>query len=206
MKRFFSSKVKLISLITAVSVTFLFSFGQTGWAAIISCDPNVLICNGTAGDDIIFGSGPTNVIHGLGGNDKITGNGPGEDYMYGEDGNDVLYGTERNDGLYGGIGNDKYDGAFGDDTIVDESYVESPFVNNDDVISGGYGTEYIDSGYGKDRIHAGPGDELIYPNGSYRDFSADTVDCGSGAGDRIAIYSGDGDTAVNCEQVENYDR
>jgi Ca2+-binding RTX toxin-like protein len=126
--------------------------------------------------------------------------------MFGDDGNDVLYGTERNDGLYGGIGNDKYDGAYGDDTIVDHSYVESPFASNDDVISGGYGTEYIESGYGKDRIHGGPGDELIYPNGSYRDFSTDVVDCGAGTVDRVAIYSGDGDTAVNCEQVENYDR
>jgi Ca2+-binding RTX toxin-like protein len=206
MKRFYSSKLRLISLITVVSVTFLFSFGQPGWANIIQCDGSVLICNGTPGDDIIFGGGASNVIHGLGGNDKITGNGPGADYMFGDDGNDVLYGTERNDGLYGGIGNDKYDGAYGDDTIVDESWVASPFVSNDDFISGGYGTEYIESGYGKDRIHAGPGDELIYPNGSYRDFSADIVDCGFGAGDRIAIYSGDGDTAVNCEEVENYDR
>jgi Ca2+-binding RTX toxin-like protein len=194
LKRFYSSKLKLILLITGVSVTFLFSFGQTGWADIIQCDDTVLVCNGTAGDDIIFGGGPTNVIHGLGGNDIITGNGPGADYMYGEDGNDILYGTERNDGLYG------------DDTIIDESWAVSPFVSNVDIISGGFGNDYILSGFGVDSIHGGPGDELIYPNGYYRDFSVDIVDCGAGAGDRIAIYSGDGDTAVNCEQVENYDR
>ena len=38
------------------------------------------------------------------------------------------------------------------------------------------------------------------------DFSLDIVDCGSGANNRLAIYSGDSDTAINCEQVENYDR
>jgi Ca2+-binding RTX toxin-like protein len=193
-------------LMTAASLTISFSLEQTTWADTIVCSGAVLTCNGTSGDDIILGAGPVNIIHGLGGNDYITGNGPGEDYLYGDDGNDVLYGTERNDYLNGGIGNDNYDGAYGDDTIIDESWAVSPFVSNVDVISGGFGNDYISSGFGVDKIHGGPGDELIYPNGFQRDFSLDIVDCGSGANDRLAINSGDSDTAINCEQVENYDR
>ena len=192
-------------LLTTVSLTVLLLLEQTAWADIIQCSGTV-ICNGTSGDDIMFGAGPITIIHGLAGNDIITGNSPAEDYIYGDEGNDILYGTERNDYLNGGLGNDLYDGWYGDDTIIDEAWAVNPFASNVDVVSGGFGNDYITTGFGIDKIHGGPGDDLITPNGYLRDFSVDTVDCGSGANDRVGIYSGDSDSAINCEQPDNWDR
>jgi Ca2+-binding RTX toxin-like protein len=192
-------------LLTTVSLTVLLLLEQTAWADIIQCSGTV-ICNGTSGDDIMFGAGPITIIHGLGGNDIITGNSPAEDYIYGDEGNDILYGTERNDYLNGGLGNDLYDGWYGDDTIIDEAWAVNPFASNVDVVSGGFGNDYITTGFGIDKIHGGPGDDLITPNGYLRDFSVDTVDCGSGANDRVGIWSGDSDSAINCEQPDNWDR
>jgi len=202
----FRSNFKLISLMAAASVTMLLSFGQTGWADFIVCSATTQACNGTAGDDIIWGAGSAiNVIHGLGGNDYIIGGTPAPDYLFGDDGNDILFGTEYNDYINGGRGNDKYDGYYGDDTIVEEFWMESPLVSNDDIISGGEGNDYIVGSFGSDRIHSGPGEDLIYPNGYLRDFSLDNTNCGSGTGDRILGYSGDGDTAVSCEQITDFD-
>jgi Ca2+-binding RTX toxin-like protein len=208
MKTFYGSKLKFISLMTAAFLTITFSLDQTGWAAtIIACSGTVEACNGTSGDDIIIGGGsPRNIIHGLGGNDWIVGNGPAADLIFGDDGNDILYGTELNDSLQGGRGNDKYDGWLGNDTIIDLSWFESPFVPNDDVISGNWGDDYIESGFGSDKIQGGPGNDLIYPGGFERDFSLDTTNCGSGTNDRILAYTGDGDTFINCESVTDMDR
>jgi Ca2+-binding RTX toxin-like protein len=97
-------------------------------------------------------------------------------------------------------------GWFGNDTIIDLSWFESPFVANDDVISGNLGDDYIEAGFGSDKIQGGAGNDLIYPGGFERDFSLDTTNCGSGANDRILAYSGDGDTFVNCEAAADMDR
>ena len=106
-KDIFRSNFKLISLITAVSVTMLFSLvDQTSWAAVINCPPGAAQCNGTADDDIITATTDGTIIHGLGGNDYITGAWSGINNIFGEDGNDILIGGIRNDTLYGGKGND----------------------------------------------------------------------------------------------------
>jgi Ca2+-binding RTX toxin-like protein len=208
MKRFFSSKVKLISLITVVTVTFLFSFGQAGWAAVIQCPTATQTCNGTSGDDMIFGaSNIESIIHGLGGNDYLISAGPTPDQLWGDEGNDTLLGSFFNDYMNGGAGNDKYDGYFGNDIIQEYVTNDGLYVPNNDVISGGEGNDWIDAARGSDIIHSGPGDDFIYPDDSYRDFSLDRVDCGEGAVDRIpSFHSGDGDTTVNCEFIANYDR
>ena len=192
-------------LLTTAALTVLLLHEQTVWADIIHCS-GTSVCNGTSDDDIMFGAGPVTIIHGLGGNDIITGQGPGGDYIYGDEGNDILYGAEFNDYLNGGLGNDLYDGWYGDDTIIDESWGVSPFASNVDVVSGGFGNDYITTGFGVDKIHGGPGDDLITPNGYLRDFSRDMVDCGSGANDRVGIWSGDSDSAINREQPDNWDR
>lgn len=57
--------------------------------------------NGTAGDDLMYGTS-----YGAGG-DVLNG-GNGADTLYGEDGNDTLDGGSGNDFLYGGAGNDLY--------------------------------------------------------------------------------------------------
>ena len=64
-------------------------------------------------------------------------------------------------------------------------------VNNDDIISGGEGDDFITLGEGLDRIQGGPGNDIILPGGYVRDFSYDTVNCGSGTGDNVRGYSGD---------------
>jgi Ca2+-binding RTX toxin-like protein len=107
-KHIFRSNFKLISLITAVSVTTLFSLGdQTGWAAVIYCPVGAALCNGTRDDDIITGNTDGAIIQGLAGNDYIVGDYDGINYIYGGDGNDILIGGVKNDGLYGGSGNDR---------------------------------------------------------------------------------------------------
>jgi Ca2+-binding RTX toxin-like protein len=104
----FGSNFKLISLMAALAAATLFSFGQTGWAAVINCSETIQLCNGTSGDDIIFGaSGIVNVIHGLGGNDYILG--IGTEVIYGDDGDDTLTASIGDDYINGGRGNDRID-------------------------------------------------------------------------------------------------
>jgi len=54
----------------------------------------------------------------------------------------------------------------------------------------------------------GSRNDQIYPNAySHRDFSYDFIDCGPDAGDRLyRFYSSDGETASNCENVQDIDR
>jgi len=195
-----------ISLILAsITTIFFLSLAQIGWSAVIQCPETTAVCNGTADDDIILG--PYSVegnIHGLGGNDYITGYSR-SNYIFGDDGNDVLIGGPGNDGLYGGGGNDYYDGNYGDDSIVDSYHHEGPLIKNDDTISGGEGNDYIQSGEGIDKIHGGPGNDAIFPNGAFRDFSSDSINCGSDS-DSVSIYSADDRVASNCEDVYDYDR
>jgi Ca2+-binding RTX toxin-like protein len=198
-------RVLLISLITGVAVILLFSLGQTSWGAVIICPIGVAVCNGTPDDDLITGTTDDAVIHGLGGDDYITGYLFGNNYIYGDDGNDILIGRFYNDGLYGGNGNDKYDGFEGDDTIVEEYHKKGSLINNDDIISGGLGNDHIVSGEGRDRIHSGPGNDFIRPNGDYRDFSSDSVNCGLGS-DGVGWFYSSEDTALNCEQIYNADQ
>lgn len=186
----------------AISITVLFSIHQTSWAAVVNC-PATLFCNGTSGDDMIFGFGNNQIIHGLEGNDFILAYVSSN--VYGDDGDDILLGSSSNDYLDGGRGNDRYYGGAGSDTIWESYVVEGSLVNNKDVISGGEGDDYIGSGYDADRIASGPGNDTILPNGHYRDFSFDNVNCGAG-GDAIQIFSNDGDTATNCETITDFDR
>lgn len=189
---------------SAVGITILFILpDQTSWAAIMYCPTTATVCNGTAGDDYIVAITPNLVIHGLGGNDIIFGFGYGNNYIFGDDGNDILIGGTLNDGLYGGRGDDKYDGLEGDDTIDDG--VGLGFTISNDVMSGGLGDDFIFADGGADKINGGPGNDQIYPNSFHRDFSSDSVDCGSGSDRVSSFYSGDSDSAAFCETVSNAD-
>lgn len=208
MKRF-SSKSKLIILITVVSVTFLFSFKQTSWADLINCPSTVVLCNGTSGDDIMYGNPNVNnqIIQGLGGNDWIQGALTTVGIVGGE-GDDTLLGNTGNDQINGGPGSDRMDGGPGNDAIEDFVNMEGVLVNNNDIISGGEGNDNIQAGVGADKIHGGPGNDVIFPDfGIGRDFSTDIVNCGADTQDRIFFFhSADGDTNVNCELVNDVDR
>lgn len=192
----------------AVGITILFLHpDQTSWAAVVHCPTTTLECNGTPVDDIIFGNSGINIIHGLAGNDYLFGSGYSTDYIYGDDGNDIIIGSMGNDALFGGRGSDKYDGDRGDDTITEDDTSIGSFDNNNDIMSGGEGNDYLYSGYGEDSINGGPGRDYTYPNGYNRDFSYDSVNCGEGTEDFLfAFYSGDGETATNCEVLWDQDR
>ena len=114
----------------------------------------------------------------------------------------------ESDTLQGGRGNDRYDGRGQGDTILETTafnYAEGTLINNDDIISGGEGDDYIISGEGADSIQGGPGEDEIYPNSHARDFYIDTINCGAEYDTLLQLYSGDGDTATNCEAVRDFD-
>ena len=201
---FYISKLKLISLITTVTIILLFSFDQASWAAIIICPIGAAVCNGTSADDIIEGTTGNAQIHGLGGNDYIYGYRDGDNYIFREDGNDILIGGIYNDGLYGGKGDDKYDGQDSSDTII-EDRPGSKYTTSNDVISGGLGGDWIEAGGGADTINGGPDNDYIIPNPFHRDFSYDFVDCGSGIDHVLDFNSGDRETATYCEYISNND-
>lgn len=57
-----------------------------------------------------------------------------------------------------------------------------------------------------DRINGGPDNDQIYPNAyTIRDFSTDSVDCGSGIDTVYSFYSGDIETVTYCENIRNND-
>lgn len=199
-------RIVLNSLITALAAILLFLLNQPSWAVLIYCTSPPALCEGTEGDDIIYGAG--NIIFGRAGNDYISTVGNSTNVIYGHDDNDTLIGSHGNDALLGGAGNDYYDGGGAADTIIEELH-QSPagtLVFSNDVISGGEGDDYIQSALGSDRIHGGPGNDRIYPDGYHRDFSFDIVSCGSDMDDHIFYNSGDGDTIVNCELIIDFDR
>lgn len=193
---------KGISIIAAVSLAILISFYQTSWAAVIHCPDTGALCNGTAGDDLIYGSN----VHGLGGNDYIVGLLGKDNTLFGDDGNDILIGGPQRDLMNGGRGNDRYDAWFGNDQIWEDDAMESipgTLVNNNDFIATGYGDDFIKAGEGNDKILAGPGNDYVFANGYYpRDFSPDFINCGMG-NDIIGFFnSGEGETHVFCESIQ----
>jgi hypothetical protein len=112
----------------------------------------LLVINGTAGNDIIFGTAanpfddnPFNgdLINGLGGNDLICGGlgadtirgGAGRDTLYGNFGNDTLEGEGDNDSLFGGEQND--------------------------ILRGGTGADQLNLGSGSDLAEGGPGNDTF---------------------------------------------
>ena len=192
-------------LVTAFLVTMFFSVYQVSWSAVIIC-PNDSGCQGTPDDDLLWGTTSNAFYDGREGNDIIRGFQDGPNYIVGGLGNDTLIGGQFNDGLYGGPGNDKYDAGGGHDSIFEDIQLPEHIEGggNDD-ISGNIGNDWISSGNGADRIFGGPGDDYINDNWDYRDFSEDTIDCGSGTDFVGRFNSGDGDTAVFCESINNED-
>jgi Ca2+-binding RTX toxin-like protein len=167
----------------------LFSTYQASWSAVIIC-PNDSGCQGTPDDDLLWGTTSNAFYDGREGNDIIRGFQDGPNYIVG--------------GL--GPGNDKYDAGGGHDSIFEDIQLPEHIEGggNDD-ISGNIGNDWISSGNGADRIFGGPGDDYINDNWDYRDFSEDIIDCGSGTDFVGRFNSGDGDTAVFCESINNED-
>lgn len=195
-----------IVLLVVSALFFVFSVNQTGWAAIINC-ANISSCNGTSSDDIIIDNSVNGgaFVHAGEGNDIIIGNPAYQSYLYGGPGNDTIIGGAKNDVINGELGNDRIEGGLGADTIFEgQNSIHERFEGDDD-ISGGPGDDFIAAGGGSDRIFGGPGDDILGSSSYNRDFVKDEVDCGSGMDTVTQFYSGDGDTAVYCETINNSD-
>ena len=122
--------------------------------------------------------------------------------MYGGDGNDLADGYGGNDTIYGGRNGD---GSAQGTDLSDPDITNLEGAEDSDWVYGAQGPDYIDAatndvpfesqtppvdnsfgGPVNDRIHAVDGNE-------------DTIDCGSGAGDRFLMDPID--TQKNCESV-----
>ncbi len=142
--------------------------------------------NGTAGDDILQGSGLAEVINGFAGNDTLRGGagndiidgGTGSDWLYGEDGNDTLIagaGEARNasifNHLFGGNGNDilvasgKQDalsGGPGNDLLIGAEGTDFlQDISGNNLMFGGAGLDRFDLGDNRQLIIGGAGDDSI---------------------------------------------
>lgn len=109
---------------------------------------------GTAGRDVIRGTGLADVILGLGGDDRLVAMDPGYvgDTLRGGEGDDRLVGAYREDILQGGRGSDRLLGG-----------------PSGDALYGGSGRDRIDGQFGRDLVFA-------------RDGWRDTIVCGTNRG------------------------
>jgi trimeric autotransporter adhesin len=107
--------------------------------------------DGTAQDDVMWGTNITDRMRGFAGNDEMHGGagddimdgGAGDDYLDGGDGNDTLNDSSGTNILDGGAGDDVLTGGLGDDTLIGGT--------GNDVIDGGAGFNKTVDGAGADR-------------------------------------------------------
>jgi Ca2+-binding RTX toxin-like protein len=119
---------------------------------------------GTAGDDVLTGTGAANTMRGLDGNDSIRSLG-GNDSVTGGDGDDIIDGGAGADRLSGDRGNDLLWGAAGADRLT-----------------GGEGDDLLDGGAARDTMTGGlGGDTFVFGNGDR------VTDFNAGQGDQIAF-------------------
>jgi uncharacterized repeat protein (TIGR01451 family) len=100
---------------------------------------------GSAGDDVLVGTGPGESICGLGGDDHLVGLGA-NDVLVGGEGNDILHGGSGDDTLRGGSGADRLYGQAGADVLAGGA--------GDDELFGGPGVDVLDGGAGTDTCKA----------------------------------------------------
>lgn len=186
-----------------VTVTVTDSAGQTSTASVTvvattpRCDGLVATIvgdgradlRGTAGDDVIVGTGVAERIDGGLGDDVICG-GAGDDTLLGSNGLDRLVGGEGDDVLDGGDGSDVIDGSAGNDRLVG--------ANGADRLVGGVGDDRLEGGDGNDVLDAGDGaDTLVGANGADTLVGGDGNDVLDGGDGNDTIDAGAGDDAVS---------
>ncbi len=145
----------------------------------------LLVINGTAGDDTLSGTLNAETINGLAGNDTIKGGG-GNDTLRGDAGDDVIFSGAGNDAIDGGEGYDYLyftdatsavsinmitgtaSGGSGSDTIagielVFGSSFNDTFVGSNSPVGflGGDGNDTITGGAGRDHLEGNGGDDVI---------------------------------------------
>ena len=103
--------------------------------------------DGSAGNDVIYGTDAEENLNGRGGHDRIYAGGgndsvcgdDGDDHLYGEAGNDVLLGENGDDYLFGGDGDDRLIGGAGDDFLCGGNGADTY------VFEKGFGQDTIDN-------------------------------------------------------------
>jgi outer membrane protein assembly factor BamB len=166
----------------------------------------------TDGDDRLLGDSLPNVICGLVGDDEISGGGgddtlfgdvcndkakrtaaaqsgtDGDDELNGDAGNDVLYGAGGADVLRGGDGKDRLFGGDGNDVLAGQA--------GNDLLNAGRGNDRLTGSTGTNRYAAGSGNDIV----SARNGRKESIDCGSGRGDRATVDRGD--KVKGCEKLK----
>jgi Ca2+-binding RTX toxin-like protein len=140
-------------------------------------DIDVENATGGAGDDVLVGNDLANTLTGGVGADELYG-GESNDDLLGGDGDDILVGDAGGDTMHGDKGNDSLDGGIGPDKMF-----------------GGAGIDTLTGGPGMDSFFGEAGNDKFFNN----DGAADTVDCGTGAGDDPEPDAFD--TFVACELI-----
>ena len=140
-------------------------------------DIDVENATGGAGDDVLVGNDLANTLTGGVGADELYG-GENNDDLLGGDGDDILVGDAGGDTLHGDKGNDSVDGGIGPDKLY-----------------GGAGIDTLTGGAGMDQFFGEAGNDVFFNN----DGVAETVDCGTGAGDDPEPDAAD--TFVSCELI-----
>lgn len=118
-------------------------------AATIQCNSPPVQCDGTEGDDTMYGDDNNNLILGRGGNDVISGKDGSKinnlDVLGGGFGNDVISGGKGHDEIFGSQGADKINGGPGDDKIT-HAFFTAPGTDPDG------SSDVIDCGSGNDEV------------------------------------------------------
>ena len=126
--------------------------------------------------------------------DRLFG-GSGSDWIYGSNLGDYIYGDRNhdmtlpqieqhgNDDIVGLGGDDIIEGNGGDDTIYGDGYTKiddmryvNPKNHGRDTLAGGYGDDHIYGGGNNDTIFGGDGNDYLYGDQSFGDFSASQSD------------------------------
>ncbi|MGE3180077.1 MAG: cadherin domain-containing protein, partial [Phycisphaerae bacterium] len=148
---------------------------------------NVDLHNTTADHNIDASNSDSDVwARGGTGDDTVTG-GQGNDTLYGHDGDDVISGNEGNDRIYGGEGADQLSGGAGNDVL---------YVDNQDLIDGGDGYDYLraDSGF-DDSLHIDLADTNVENVDLHNTSANHTLDASSSEQD-VWVRGGSGDDAI----------
>ena len=113
---------KTVLLCAALLAAMLLASGVAWALTTITCTASKS-CQGTGGDDEIYGTDLRDVIIPYDGNDVVYANG-GNDEVRHSFGDDTIYGGPGNDTLRGGRGTDRIYGGPGKD-LIDCAYLET---------------------------------------------------------------------------------
>lgn len=210
--------------VTSVVATVTPVDGQTYGA--FGLNKNLIVQEGGAADDDLFGDLGNDELRGKNGNDTLFGD-IGNDVLFGAQGSDTLFGGADADDLQGGDGNDTLTGGTGNDTldggkgrdvlkgnagvdVLDGKKGEDTLRGHDgnDTLNGGNNADTLFGGRNQDTLNGGNGDDVL--NG---DQGADTLDGGKGSdtlaggtGADIFVFKADGATDTITDYEDGIDK